>query len=462
MKRFLPLGRASLVSLAILAPGSAAAADLALVIGNHAYRQAPDMLTAEADARAVTQTLRMRGYEVISGIDLDREEMRRHIAAFAEQLDDGDVDRVVVFYAGHAVTSDGVTYLAPVDQGNGSVVEAMMDGVPLDLLLRLAGQAPGTAVAFIDAAQLDSFEAAAFAAPGLADIAAPDGVLVVLAAAPGRAIPRRTEGQSAFGRQVIDDFLAPGMHVGAAVNALRSPAWVTGDTDTSLALVPEPAASVASRVMSDVPAETPAPETAAPAALAPGEAAERRLGLTRAERRTVQANLTALGYDTRGVEGIFGPGTRAALERWQQANDLPVTGYLTVAQVPLLDRQAPAAPEPEAETAEADPPETEPEPEPVPSQAAQREAALNLSAADRVTIEQRLAVLGFSPGQQDGTFDSDTREAIEGYQRGREQAATGYLDRPTVTALLRETRGVSADIVEGAEALQNILRALDQ
>lgn len=452
MQRLLPLGRASLASLVILAPGAAVAADLALVIGNHAYREAPDALSAEADARAVAETLETHGYDVTSGIDLDRDEMRRHIAAFAEQLDDGEADRVVVFYSGHALRSDGVSYLAPVDQGNGSVVEAMMDGVPLDLLLRLAGQAPGAAVAFIDAAQLDSFEAEPFAAPGLAEIAAPEGVLVVSAAAPGRAIPRSSTGQSAFGQQVVDDFLAPGVRVGTAVNGLRAPARATGDTETSLALVQEPDDSAESRDRSDAPAETQAPDTPEPD---PGAAAEDRLDLTRAERRRVQANLTALGYDTRGVEGIFGPGTRTAVERWQQANDLPPTGYLTSAQVALLDQQAPAPPEPEPETAED-------EPDAAPSAAAQREAALDLSTADRLMIEQRLAELGFEPGPRDGTFDSETRQAIEAYQRNREQAPTGYLDRPTVTAMMQENRGAGQDIIKGAEALRDILRAFDQ
>lgn len=451
MKRLFPLGLASLASLAILAPGVAAAADLALVIGNHDYHNAPDALTAEADARAVAETLEQRGYDVTSGIDLDRDEMRQHIAAFSEQLDDGGVDRVVVFYSGHTLSSGGMTYLAPVDQGNGSMVEAMMDGVPLDLVLRLSGHAPGAAVVFIDGAQFDSFQAEAYAAPGLADIAAPEGVLVVSAAAPGRAIPRSFTGQSAFGRQVVDDFLAPGVRVGTAVNGLSPPAWATGDTDTSLALVQGSADSVASRARSEPPAETQPPERA----VSDPKATEERLGLTRAERRKVQENLTALGYNTRGVEGIFGPGTRTALERWQKANDLPQTGFLTSAQVVFLNEQARPKREPEPEP---EPAETEPEP----ASPAEREASLNLTAADRLSIEQRLAVLGFEPGRQDGTFDSNTRQAIKDYQRSRDQAATGYLNQQTVTAVMNETRDARDDILEGAEVLRDILRALDQ
>ncbi|HSM19922.1 MAG TPA: caspase family protein, partial [Hyphomicrobiales bacterium] len=345
MKRLVPLGLASLASLALMAPGAASAADIALVIGNDDYARAPDALSARADAQAVAEALEAHGYEVTSGTDLDRGEMRRRIAEFAGRLDENDgADRVVVFYSGHTLRSGGVTYLAPVDQGNGSLVEAMMDGVPLDLVLRLAGQEPGEAVVFIDGAQLDGFTPEAFAEPGLADIEAPEGVLVVSAAAPGRAIPRRSTGQSAFGRQVVEEFLAPGVSVGSAVRRFRSPGWVTGDTGTRLVLGPESLEPVASRVSTDTRnatrTATPAPASAAPD---PGAAAEQRLGLTRAERRSVQENLTALDYNTRGVEGIFGQGTRTALRRWQRANDLPQTGYLTSAQVALLNQQAEAA-----------------------------------------------------------------------------------------------------------------------
>ena len=43
----------------------------------------------------------------------------------------------------------------------------------------------------------------------------------------------------------------------------------------------------------------------------------------------MQAGLTRRGFDTRGVDGVFGRGTRNAIAAWQQANDLTPTGYLT-------------------------------------------------------------------------------------------------------------------------------------
>lgn len=39
---------------------------------------------------------------------------------------------------------------------------------------------------------------------------------------------------------------------------------------------------------------------------------------------------------------------------------------------------------------------------------------------------------------------------------------TGYLNRPTVAAVMQETRDVSAGVVTGADVLLNILRGLGQ
>ena len=76
------------------------------------------------------------------------------------------------------------------------------------------------------------------------------------------------------------------------------------------------------------------PSTPAPSVGAAG--AEADLGLGREQRRAVQAGLTRRGFDTRGVDGIFGQGTRNAIAAWQRANDQEATGYLTAAQYDRL------------------------------------------------------------------------------------------------------------------------------
>jgi peptidoglycan hydrolase-like protein with peptidoglycan-binding domain len=69
------------------------------------------------------------------------------------------------------------------------------------------------------------------------------------------------------------------------------------------------------------------------------EGAEAALGLSRETRRAVQRDLELLGYDPRGIDGVFGRGTRAAIAAWQRANRAPETGYLTGNQVVLLQEQ---------------------------------------------------------------------------------------------------------------------------
>lgn len=67
---------------------------------------------------------------------------------------------------------------------------------------------------------------------------------------------------------------------------------------------------------------------------------EEDLNLTRADRRDIQSDLTLLNFNTRGVDGIFGGGTRGAITNWQQVNGFPQTSFLTRDQFSLLDAQA--------------------------------------------------------------------------------------------------------------------------
>ena len=59
------------------------------------------------------------------------------------------------------------------------------------------------------------------------------------------------------------------------------------------------------------------------------EAIEDALGLGAAELRAIQEGLAAAGFDPGGADGLFGAGTRTALEAWQRAQGIAVTGYLT-------------------------------------------------------------------------------------------------------------------------------------
>ena len=62
--------------------------------------------------------------------------------------------------------------------------------------------------------------------------------------------------------------------------------------------------------------------------------------LSRDQRIGAQAALTRLGFDTKGVDGVIGANTRAALRRWQAANGRLADGYLTADLADELIRRA--------------------------------------------------------------------------------------------------------------------------
>ena len=66
-------------------------------------------------------------------------------------------------------------------------------------------------------------------------------------------------------------------------------------------------------------------------------ALEETLNLDRFTRRLIQERLQAGGFDPGGTDGLFGPRTRGAIRRWQAAQGVPATGYMTRLQIEVLE-----------------------------------------------------------------------------------------------------------------------------
>ena len=86
---------------------------------------------------------------------------------------------------------------------------------------------------------------------------------------------------------------------------------------------------------------------------------EAALSLDRPTRRLIQERLRNEGFDPGTADGLFRPRTRAAIRRWQEARELPATGYLDRAAADLL-RGAGAPPAAVAASASPQPPSAEP------------------------------------------------------------------------------------------------------
>ena len=148
-----------------------------------------------------------------------------------------------------------------------------------------------------------------------------------------------------------------------------------------------------------------------------GAALETALDLTRADRRLIQSNLAAQGFDPGPADGVFGRRTRAAISQWQAARGEEPTGYLDAEAAKSLLAPAPQMPE-ATMTGES------------------IETGLGLTRTDRRLIQSNLAAQGFDPGPADGVFGRRTRAAIGQWQAARGQEATGYLNAEAAKSLL--------------------------
>ena len=108
-----------------------------------------------------------------------------------------------------------------------------------------------------------------------------------------------------------------------------------------------PAARTGPRVQQPPAARTDATPDEATSRSDPSvaERTERQLGLDLVTRRDLQQRLSVLGFDTGGVDGVFGPATRAAIRQWQVSRRFPATGYFDAGQVEALRMQTQSASE---------------------------------------------------------------------------------------------------------------------
>lgn len=154
---------------------------------------------------------------------------------------------------------------------------------------------------------------------------------------------------------------------------------------------------------------------------------EARLGITVAQRVLVQRELTRLRHPTNGTDGIWGRNTRSAISSWQRDRGDNVTGYVTGEQLRLLTRGTSVTPPAENSSSDS-------------LTAAQTEAALRLTRAQRIAIQRQLTAIGYDAGVADGLWGSRTRAAISAWQRANRGAQTGYVTASQVKLIASQTR----------------------
>jgi len=202
---------------------------VALVIGNSAYRHAPELKNPANDAADMSAALRALGFSVMTGLDLDKQGMDRTIRDFAAVLRGADMG--ALFYAGHGLQVSGANYLVPVDAQLTNPAALDFEMVRLDLLQRVMERETATNVLFLDACRDNPLTRnlaramgtrSAEIGRGLAPAESGVGTLVSFSTQPGNVALDGTGRNSPYAGALVKLLATPGEDVSAVLIGVRN------------------------------------------------------------------------------------------------------------------------------------------------------------------------------------------------------------------------------------------------
>ena len=344
----------------------AGADDTALLLGTERY-EVLGRLPGAADLTGAAAGLTALGFTVTALPNGRADTMATALASFMASEPGTAADRIIVALSGRFVTDGGRTWYLSAEAAAPGLFTLGPTALSVESLLQILGRAPGRAVLLlgVDAGQTTVFDP--WLHEGIGRLTAPQGVSI-LRGTPAdvaafmtndMAVPHGDLAKlvAANGNLTVQGFLPPGM--------VFLPATATAATTTEAPVITLPVTPVSTAetalwegatALDTVPAYRDylrrypmgrfagQAETAIAAILAePNRAdrlAEEGLALTRNQRRSIQQNLSLLDFNPRGIDGIFGPGTRGAITNWQQENGFTQTSYLTYEQINRIEAQA--------------------------------------------------------------------------------------------------------------------------
>lgn len=325
------------------------AESIAVIIGNRDYDNGSRIRGADAGFATIFP-LRDAGFTVFSARDATIERTDRLMRLVLDRAP--EAERIVIMAVGHILNARGETYVLPVDVDPRSSLTLRREALAVSELLEIAGSRPGGAIVVLGMDPRASITMGQGIEPGLSDLVIPQGVTLVSGVA--RDVigfvndvvldDERSMADAAAAYDGVVDiqgylsgfhpFLGP-----VATGVDREATW----WEAVQAIGTEEAIDV---FEDEFPDTRFAEEIAAlrddlrMAPLRDAEAAEADMNLTRNDRRSIQRALVLLGYDTRGIDGIFGNGTRGAIRQWQEKEGLFVSGYLDHEMVLALSADA--------------------------------------------------------------------------------------------------------------------------
>ena len=240
---------------------------VALVLGNSAYQNVPQLTKPVNDGAVIAAKLKEAGFDVVdSRHDLTAAETRRALRDFADQARDADI--AVVYYAGHGMEVDGTNYLIPVDAKLERDTDVYDEAFSLDRVLVAIEPARQLRLVILDACRDNPFAkimkrsiASRAIGRGLAKIEPTSpNTLIAYSAKAGSTALDGDDRNSPFTMALAKHLTRPGLDVRRAFGFVRDDVLKT----TSNKQEPFVYGSLGGEDVSLVPAAKAAPSTPAP------------------------------------------------------------------------------------------------------------------------------------------------------------------------------------------------------
>jgi uncharacterized caspase-like protein len=195
---------------------------IALVIGNGHYPDANSpLLQPINDARALSASLRLDGFDVDMVEDATRDDMDRAIVRLKSRLKPDSV--VMLFYGGYAIQAGRESYMIPVDATIWRESDVRRDGVSVESVLEgLKEQGACAKLVVLDASRRNPYERRFRAfSHGLAPIGAPDNALILTSTTPGEVADDSDGEHSVLVTELLNNLAAQGDAAEAVFNKTR-------------------------------------------------------------------------------------------------------------------------------------------------------------------------------------------------------------------------------------------------
>src|SRR3984893_17017240 len=221
----------SIMGILVSADAARAAGRVAFVVGNGPDKHVGALPNPPIDAKSMAGLLRNAGFDVVEGINLNRDKMTERLLEFGRKTQGADI--AVFFYAGHGIAVDGINYLLPVDADVKSEMDVKLgNAINVDLTLDQTINAAKVKLVFLDACRDNPFAAkikagasvrSASVQTGLAEMKSGAGTLIAFATGPGQtALDGQGGANSPFTRALMANITQPGVEIQQAMTQVRA------------------------------------------------------------------------------------------------------------------------------------------------------------------------------------------------------------------------------------------------